>query len=65
MPAKKFDYAKTTAELDDILAQLQDSQIDLDQAMKLHGRGKELVAEMLDYLATAEVEIKKQLSEEA
>ncbi len=59
-----FDYAAKTAELDTVLAQLQTTDTPLDEAMKLHEKGRKLVAELEDFLKHAENEVNKQLSGE-
>lgn len=54
-----FDYAAKKARLDEILSALQQPDIDLDEALKLHERGSALAAELEQYLEKAEVEIRK------
>ena len=60
--AKTFDYAAKTAELEVILAALQDPATPLDEAMRLHGEGRKLVAEIEKFLKLAENEVHKHLS---
>ena len=45
--------------LDEIIAQLQDSSADIDEATKLYEEGAELVRRMEQYLKTAENKIHK------
>lgn len=59
---KGFDYAAKFAELEEVLDELQDTNTPLDEAIRLHEKGKKLVAELEDYLKGAEVVINKQLA---
>ena len=59
-----FDYAAKTAELENVLEQLQNPEVSLDEAMKLHEQGKVLVAALEDFLKHAENTVKKQLAKE-
>lgn len=59
-----FDYAAKTAELEALLAQLQRSDITLDEAIKLHDDGKQLIAELENYLKTAEVIVRQRVAGE-
>ncbi len=59
-----FDYAAKTAELETVLAQLQSDDISLDEAIKLHDVGKKLVAELEEYLKTAEVTVRRRVAGE-
>lgn len=52
-------YHQLKAELDEVLARLQQDDIDIDEAMKLHEQGTKLVAELETYLKTAENKITK------
>lgn len=61
----QFDYAAKTEELEGVLAHLQTEDIQLDEALKLHEAGKQLIAEIEDYLKHAENEVKKQLAKGA
>lgn len=58
------DYAATNARLGAILQRLQDESIAIDEAISLHKEGSELVALLEEYLAKADVTIKKQLQEQ-
>lgn len=57
------DYAATNARLGAILQRLQDESIAIDEAISLHKEGSELVALLEEYLAKADVTVKKQLQE--
>jgi|JI10StandDraft_1071094.scaffolds.fasta_scaffold153997_4 exodeoxyribonuclease VII small subunit len=61
----QFDYTAKTTELEGILAQLQDENIQLDTALRLHKTGTKLIAEIEEYLKEAENEVKKQLTKES
>ena len=55
----QFDYAAKTAELDAVLAALQNPDIGLDEALALHAKGTALVTVLEKYLAEAEVIIRE------
>lgn len=55
---EQFDYAAKVAALDAIIAQLQQNDTPIDEAIRLHDEGKKLVAELNEYLETAEVTIR-------
>jgi|GEM_PF-3766013 exodeoxyribonuclease VII small subunit len=57
-----FDYARKTAELEVLLAKLQDSTTPLDEAIKLHAAGQKLVGELEDFLKHAENEVHEHLT---
>lgn len=52
-------YRDLKTELDEVMAKLQDSELDIDEATKLHEKGVGLVAELEKYLKQAEVKIEK------
>lgn len=54
-----FDYAAKAAELDKIVADLQNPDIRLDEAAKLHAAGLKLVDELEAYLNQAEIAVRK------
>ena len=56
---KEFNYAQKAAELAKVLDALQSPTVDIDEAIKLHTQGIELVAELESYLKTAENTVKK------
>lgn len=51
---KDVSYASLKAELDEVLAELQREDLDVDTALKNYHRGLELVQELQAYLKTAE-----------
>lgn len=59
MAQNTFDYRKKAAELEAVVAKLQDPDIQIDEAVTLHAQGLKLVAELETYLTQAENEIKK------
>jgi exodeoxyribonuclease VII small subunit len=63
--AKKteFDYRVKAAELEKILSELQDPDIDIAAATKLHGAGLKLIEELEAYLKAAEVTVRKHVAE--
>lgn len=58
-----FDYQAKAAELERIVADLQDPDIDIAAATKLHAAGRKLAAELEKYLAEAEIEVRKHVAE--
>lgn len=56
MPTKKL-YRELQSELDEVLAQLQSADLDIDKALELYKRGQKLVAELENYLENAKNEI--------
>lgn len=65
--AKKaeFDYRTKAAELERIVAELQNPDIQIDEATKLHAEGLKLIEELEAYLNQAEVEVKRHVVREA
>lgn len=55
--ATKSDYQTLQAELDEILAELQRDDLDVDTALKHYQRGLELTKKIEQYLKTAENKI--------
>jgi exodeoxyribonuclease VII small subunit len=62
MAEKKFDYTKKAAELDEVLARLQDPDIQVDEATKLYDAGLKLVDEIEAYLNQAENTVRKHVA---
>jgi exodeoxyribonuclease VII small subunit len=64
--AKKvdFDYRAKADELDQVVAALQNPDIQIDEATKLHATGMKLIAELEAYLNQAEIEVRKHLASE-
>ena len=59
MADKKVNYRAHSAELQDILEQLQSGQLSIDEAMPAYERGMKLVKELETYLKTAEHTVTK------
>lgn len=54
MVQKKIDYQALNAELETILAALQQGDLDVDDAIEKYERGLELVSQLETYLKDAE-----------
>lgn len=52
-------YKQLQAELDDVLEQIQNEELDVEEAIKLYEQGEQLIKELETYLKTAENKIKK------
>lgn len=61
--ATDFDYRAKAAELEEIVVSLQNSDIEIDTATKLHNKGLKLVGELETYLNQAEIIVKKHIAE--
>jgi len=59
MTHAKADYQTLMAELETILAELQQEDLDVDQAVKQYQRGLELVRQLEQYLEGAENTVKE------
>lgn len=59
MAKEQADYQTMSAELEVILADLQQGELDVDEAMKKYERGLELVAALETYLENAENKVTK------
>lgn len=59
----EFDYSQKAAELESILAALQNPDIQIDEATKLHAKGMKLVGELENYLEKAENTVRKHSAE--
>ena len=57
-----FNYHNTATELESIVAQLQDPDIQIDEATKLHAAGLKLVEELETYLKQAEVKVRRHVT---
>lgn len=64
MPEKSFDYAKKSAELEQIVDRLQAGDEALDEAAKLYEQGMALVKELAAYLEQAENTVRKHAADE-
>lgn len=54
---KEFDYQKAMSELRQILADMQNSDIDVDAALQRYERGQALIVQIGEYLKSAENKI--------
>ena len=59
MAEKHIDYKTLSAELDNILAQMQVDDVDVDKAIALYERGMTITKELEAYLKTAENKVHK------
>ncbi len=59
-----FDYHERAEALERIVAELQNPDIHIDQATKLHAQGLKLIEELETYLKQAEVTVKKHIAEQ-
>ncbi|HSX07241.1 MAG TPA: exodeoxyribonuclease VII small subunit [Candidatus Saccharimonadia bacterium] len=59
-----FNYRDKSAELEAIVAQLQDPAIQIDEATKIHAAGLKLIDELEAYLKQAEVEVRRRVAHE-
>jgi len=57
--AEAKSYQQLRSDLDDIVAQLQSGEADVDEAAKLYEQGMKLVKELEKYLKQTEVKIEK------
>lgn len=57
--AKPLDYQALQLELDQILAQLQEGEVDVDKALQLYEKGQKIITQLDDYLKHAQNKIKK------
>ncbi|MEJ0073754.1 MAG: exodeoxyribonuclease VII small subunit [Candidatus Saccharibacteria bacterium] len=62
--AKKaeFDYRAKADELERIVSDLQNPDIQIDEATKLHAAGLKLIGELEAYLNQAEIEVRKHIT---
>ena len=58
MPDKQKNYTKLNAKLDEVLSKLQ-SDVDIDNAIKLYEKAQKLISELEDYLKTAKNKVEK------
>lgn len=54
MAKQPVDYKKLTEELDEILDKLQSQDLAIDEALELHKRGEAIIAQLEQYLESAE-----------
>lgn len=55
----KTDYSSLNDELDEILAKLQSSDVDIDESLKLYEQGREIINKLQQHLKIAENKVKK------
>ena len=65
MTQKEFDYRTKADALEKVVDELQNPDIQIDEATKLHAEGLKLIGELEAYLTQAEVEVKKHLADNA
>lgn len=58
-PMTQKSYKQMQAELDDVLARIQNEELDVEEAIKLYEQGEQLIVELEKYLKTAENKISK------
>ncbi|HSX05612.1 MAG TPA: exodeoxyribonuclease VII small subunit [Candidatus Saccharimonadales bacterium] len=61
--SESFDYQVKAAELERIIAALQNPQVDIAEATSLHAAGHKLVEELEKYLKQAEITVRKHVAE--
>jgi exodeoxyribonuclease VII small subunit len=54
----KANYQDLKQQLDEILAKLQDDELDVDEAAKLYAQGQKVVAELETYLTKTKQQLK-------
>jgi exodeoxyribonuclease VII small subunit len=57
-----FDYRAKSDELERIVTELQNPDIHIDDATRLHAAGVKLIGELESYLSQAEIEINKHIA---
>ncbi|HSX30750.1 MAG TPA: exodeoxyribonuclease VII small subunit [Candidatus Saccharimonadales bacterium] len=64
MATKKveFDYRDKATQLEQIVASLQNPDIQIDDATRLHAEGLKLITELEAYLNQAEVAVKRHVA---
>lgn len=65
MAQKQFDYRTKADALEKVVDELQNPDIQIDEATKLHAEGLKLIGELEAYLNQAEIEVKKHLADNA
>lgn len=63
MAKQQIDYQSMMRELQQLLADMQDDDTDVDAALAKYERGRQLIKELTDYLDTAENKITKRTLE--
>lgn len=52
-------YSSLKSQLDDLITQLQNPDVDIDEAIKLHGEATKIIKQLDTYLKDTELKIKK------
>lgn len=60
----EFDYRTKAAALEEVVEALQNPEIQIDEATKLHAEGLKLIGELEAYLKQAEITVKKHVATE-
>jgi len=63
MAKQQMDYQSMMRELQQLLADMQDDDVDVDAALAKYERGRQLIKELNDYLETAENKVTKRTLE--
>ncbi len=56
--AQSQNYQQLSEKLDELLAKLQNPDVDVDEALKLYEQGQVIIKKLEDYLKTAENKLK-------
>ena len=56
---KEFDFEKELNKLKDIVNKIQDSDVSLDESLKLYEEGNRIIAELSEELKKAEDKVEK------
>jgi exodeoxyribonuclease VII small subunit len=59
MASKTTDYTKLSAELEQLIDNLQSGNLRIDEALKAYERGQSILKQLQVYLQTAENKVKK------
>lgn len=52
MADKKLTYKELKEQLDEILTKLESNELDIDEAIELHGKGNSIIKKLENYLKT-------------
>lgn len=61
--AKKQSYQSLSQELDQLLAELQSGELDIDAAIAAYEKGQKLIAQLQEYLKAAENKIEQVITD--
>ena len=56
---KQSSYSSLKSQLDDLVVQLQNPDVDIDEAIKLHSEATKIIKQLEAYLKDTELKIKK------